>query len=536
MSSSKLLLDSEISPMFQYPLRKETISEKIYKITNKIFSFIRKHQFALEISLCSYLISQAVASSLDTVSTLSTTVDNLEGCQDRLCNYWNDNIQRNENNSTVEINNLLSRLSRRCNNSDPHYKPFKSFNKCKKIWCKYMSEIGGEATDCFDSAKKLTDLWNKLCPKAEFDQLKKGAKKKFFDQCFKKICNYYKNHNKKLNFNHYCQSLELKRILQKIYKVIKDWQSESRKTESHDSGNTESTLSIIAAVISIVGGLTSIGATAFGCYVAKLTLNSLSSGVARAAEVGGGVGGGVAEGLRSIVAGSIALARRATLGYVELLNVPNQGEISRAASQSLVDTVYQDAESSFSQIEEDFREISFNFDENEEENLLEANVFQESDVVNQHLLENSVSDEVVIPYDNSFSVLNPEKVVENVGQMIQKAFTNLSSLIPDYREIIYMTRCGNRESFEMLFNSLDYILSNATKKVIQVVGAIIEPGINGSFRVNGSEKIYEYNLTYTVDYSLNYTLQNQNIFTTNNEYIFYKLYRIFGKIVKRRID
>lgn len=361
-------LDYEVPINFQYPIRKPTFTKEIYKIAKNILAFLRDNQFAVGISLSSFLISKTIASSFDDVSVVSTTIDTLAVCQERLCTHWNDTIHREENEIIEKSNSSLSDISFRCNASDPEYKPFTSLNRCMRDWCKYATAGMTNATECFDPSKKIVHLWNKYCPKPQFNRLKNSQKIIFLENCFKNICNHYnKAYKQRGPLYSLCAPVELHNSIENLYKLVKRWKKEF--TTKSEQEVAETALSITASSIGVISSGVSIIAAGIGCHVARVTMSSVSSVVPN-----------VAFGLKSIVDGTLAYARRVSMAPTDLLSVSHlDRRISQVSGQ--VASLYQDANSIFSSpiVENDVIETNFNFWEEPEitndllDNVVESN-------------------------------------------------------------------------------------------------------------------------------------------------------------------
>lgn len=468
MTISNSSLDYEIPFTFQYPVRQQTLTRRIYTVGKKILTFFQKNQFAIAMSLSSFLITKTIAAHVENSSAASIAQTTLKDCQDKICAYWNNTLQRSEENSIVTAdNNSLSRIEFRCNTSHPHYKPFQSIHRCLKDWCKYAEVSIKNSKECLNPTKKIVHLWNKFCPKSHFDQLKNSQKINFLGQCLKNLCDHYKARNQTSNFYSFCVPLELHGSMEKLYKLVKNWKKAALKTKAGSEG-AESVLSITSSSIGIISAGVSIVASAIGCYVAKSTISSVSSTLPK-----------VSMGLRSIVDGTLAYARRASALPPDLLSVPSgnpsiHGRVSQISSQ--VDSLYYDAASAVS-VENpgDVREFNFNFGSQEEETLLMSNV--DPELVAPELIEekNFLYDEI-LPEGANFAPDLAEKVIETIRIVTQKAITPFTSTNEPgiYEEVIDTIEKPINEFMEFKKNTEEWVFPNTTNFLHNVTAKVIQ--------------------------------------------------------------
>lgn len=161
---------------------------------------------------------------------------------------------------------------------------------------------------------------------------------------------------------------------------MKTWKT----TEADQSGQlSEGLISITSSTINAVSGLFSIIGSIIGCYVAKMTINSLSSALPT-----------VERGLRMAVDGGLSAIAEVTNTAVERRLSLAQATLAMTNLRSNIETIYESAASEGVGDSDDY---FVSFQESAETELLEgandlAEIFEIKENPNEPLIPKSIED------------------------------------------------------------------------------------------------------------------------------------------------
>lgn len=134
-----------------YLKNRSKIDEKVYSLTRKIFNFLLHNQYAIAVSVWSYLLIE-VGVATSTLMPLSSSPYNLEFCQNDFCDYWNASHQGyKEFTPLVEF---------RCNSSHSEYEPFSSYKECIDNLDAYASILQNSVHWLKSCQDRFCEYWN----------------------------------------------------------------------------------------------------------------------------------------------------------------------------------------------------------------------------------------------------------------------------------------------------------------------------------------------------------------------------------------
>lgn len=497
MSVSKSSFAYEIPSTLPYLIRKQTLEEKICGIVKKVIAFLNRNQFAITVSFFSFLLSKSIVNSLEDLSIESTTMDQLQNCQDRICAYWNETMHNEK--IIGWSKHQLSKLQSRCDASHPHYNPFKSLKRCMNAWCKYANREGATLPECIDPLQKLIDAWNIFCPKAEFNRLRRIRKVPYMNHCIRKFCDYFRKSAEKSTFYFFCSSIEINDSIEKLYNLLKEWKEEHTQKELTNK-NLETALSITSSSVGIISAGISVIATIIGCCVAKVTISSFPD---------------VSKGLRNIVDTTLLYARQATTTPPDSMAV---AEVDRQISQisSHINSVYHDATSSVSSIEgTNLEELHFNFG------------YQEAIAEEELSLHRNSLEEII----RAEEILDTERFLESsiFSQGIVQKFIEMTKNSQEFMDSQNSSLLSNNtDLYEITEGTIKMVLRNFTQFIIENATANIDPSQNSTFLDNAT---LASNITQNfLDYTANYTESSSDTTTTEKP-----LWKIFLESYARPI-
>lgn len=478
MSISKSSLAYEIPSTLPY--LKQTLEEKIRGVVKKVIAFINRNQFAITVSFFSFLLSKSIANSLEDLSIESTTMDQLQNCQDRICAYWNETMHNQQ--IIWGSKQQLLRLQSRCDASHPYYNPFKSLKRCMKAWCKYANREGAPLSECIDPLQKLIDAWNTFCPKAEFNRLRRSRKVPYMNQCIRKFCENISRTAEKSTFYFFCSSIEINNSIEKLYNLLKEWKEEHNQKELINR-NLETALSITSSSIGIISAGTSVIATIIGCCVAKVTISSFPD---------------VSKGLRNIVDSTLLYARQATTSPPDSMSI---AEVDSQLSQisSHINSVYHDATSSLSSIQgTNLEELHFNF--GYQEGIAEENLSSYKNSLEEIITAEEIRDTEIFLESSIFSQGIVQKFMEMTKNSSEFMVSQNSSLLSNITDL-----------YEITEGPIEMILRNFTQFIIENVTANIDQSQDSTF-LNNTTLVSNITQNF-LDYTSNYIESSSNTTT-----------------------
>lgn len=264
-----------------YFVEKNTITQKVYRLTKKILDYSVQHKYAIATSLWSYVMIEVGVAAAEMNFGVDYVYD-VESCRETLCSYWNNHS------SSIQGVTTAHAFQRRCTPSIGEREPY-SLIKCLEDLCNYLNAIGEKFYACAETSKRhkvvsnesemanpTWDLFKKVCPVRHFRSVHNLKQLGYINRCIKKLCSSANEFHLSPEFMELCEAKSINELY-KLLAIINKSIRELKKTSDSDAlAETTAISGLIGALAGLVGGAAGLASTVITYKTAKSATSALS--------------------------------------------------------------------------------------------------------------------------------------------------------------------------------------------------------------------------------------------------------------------